>query len=308
MADYSLADLRYFRAAARASSFVRGAEMAHVTPPAMSKAIARLELTLDAQLFVRAKRKVALTDAGRTFLRRAERILAEASEAEAELHGHSGRLSGELRIGAMEVFSVALLPRALAVVARAHPALITRSFEGSPVRIDRWVEQGEVDLGLAIGPVTREGLRSVSLGETPGLVVCGKTHPLFRTPRVTTALLSEHAFVVPTFLGEEGAPPIDQFPAAIDRKVGASIELLQMGIAMVTEGAWLGYFPEISIRAQVRRGELRALPIRGAAPFTLRATFRTRDQERGALRVALDALRGGLSGKPQRRLTPSAAP
>jgi len=132
MVDYSLAHLRYFRAAARAGSFVRGAEVVHVTPPAMSKAIARLELTLDVQLFVRAKRKVALTDAGRSFLRRAERMLVEASEAEAELRGTSGALSGEFRIGAMEVFSVALLPRALAAVAKAHPELLTRSFEGSP--------------------------------------------------------------------------------------------------------------------------------------------------------------------------------
>ena len=302
MADYALSDLRYFRAAARAGSFVRGAEAVHVTPPAMSKAIARLEVNLGVSLFVRAQRRVALTDSGRAFLVRAERILQEASDAEADVRGADGPLTGDLRIGAMEVFSVALLPRALAGITRAHPSLVTRSFEGIPARIDRWVERGEVDLGLAIGAPTREGLSSVSLGSTPGLVVCGKKHPLYRAKRLSLTSLTEHAFVVPSFLGEEGAAPIDQFPASIVRRVGATIELLQMGIALACEGSLLGYFPSISVEALVRKGELRAFPMPHAEPFTLRATFRSGEGERRAIGVTLDALRTALKrGSAPRR-------
>ena len=107
-------------------------------------------------------------------------------------------------------------------------------------------------------------------------------------------MLREHAFVVPGFLGEEGAPPIDQFPGSIVRRVGATIELLQMGIALASESALLGYFPAISVEPLVRRGELRAFPIAGTLPFTLRATFRPGDDDRRAVRVTLDALRAAL--------------
>ena len=154
-----------------------------------------------------------------------------------------------------------------------------------------------MDLGLAIGAPTREGLRSVPLGSTPGVVVCGKTHPLFGARRLTPAMLAQHPFVVPGFLGEEGAVPIDQFPSSIPRRVGATIELLQMGIALAAEGAWLGYFPAISVEPLVRRGELRAFPIAGALPFTLRATFRPADEDRRAMRATLDALESTLRSR-----------
>src|SRR5271170_1911649 len=97
-ADYALADLRYFRAAARSGSFLLAARASHVSPPGMSKAIARLERALGARLFDRTPRKVALTDAGRLFFVRAEAMLAEADAAQSDFAATRGSLSGEIRI------------------------------------------------------------------------------------------------------------------------------------------------------------------------------------------------------------------
>jgi len=105
--------------------------------------------------------------------------------------------------------------------------------------------------------------------------------------------LATYPSVVPRFLGLEQLAPIDQFPdAEWPRRVGATIELLQMGVALAETGAVLGYFPEISVRAQLASGRLlalRGLPAR--APFVLRALWPGGAPMRPAVRALLDAVR-----------------
>ena len=98
-----LNDLRHFRHVALAGSFTRGAKASHVTVPAISKAVRRLETELGRPLLVRTTRHVALTDAGRALLSRADRVLAELDAVRTDLDVDGGRIAGEVRIGAMEV-------------------------------------------------------------------------------------------------------------------------------------------------------------------------------------------------------------
>src|SRR6266704_2614875 len=99
-----LTHLRYFGHVAEALSFGRGARLAHVTPPAISKAIKNLEDEIGAPLFERTTRKVALTDAGRVLLARCRRVLAEVEGIRRDLDEARSTIGGELRIGANEVF------------------------------------------------------------------------------------------------------------------------------------------------------------------------------------------------------------
>src|SRR5687767_12991529 len=109
MVGMELADLRYFVAVATAQSFVGGARRVHVTPPAVSKAVRKLEDELGVSLFVRTTRRVELTGAGAALLERARPLLAGV-EALRDLEAPAAAPRGELRIGAMEVFSIYLLP------------------------------------------------------------------------------------------------------------------------------------------------------------------------------------------------------
>src|SRR6185436_10985365 len=96
--------------------------------------------------------------------------------------------------------------------------------------------------------------------------------------------------IVPRFLGVEHLPVLDQFPdQEWPRAIGGTIELLQMGVRLVEEGAGLGYFPEISVRAQLQSGRLRALRglPRDRAPFVLRALTRSGSPLRPAVRALL---------------------
>lgn len=86
-----------FVAVATAGSFSGGAQALAMSTTHMSRAVARLEQRVQAQLLHRTTRTVRLTDTGRVFLDSCRRIIMERDEAIA-LIDERGEPQGELRI------------------------------------------------------------------------------------------------------------------------------------------------------------------------------------------------------------------
>lgn len=86
-----------FMAVATTSSFTRAAHIIGMSPTHVSRAILALEQRVQSQLFHRTTRTVRLTDTGRVFFERCERLTQERDEAIA-LIGEQGEPQGELRV------------------------------------------------------------------------------------------------------------------------------------------------------------------------------------------------------------------
>ena len=89
-----LRHLRYFVALAEELHFARAAERLNIAPPTLTVQIQEIERTLSARLFVRTKRSVALTAAGKVFLDEARNVLETYDRAES-----IGRRAGRNRTG-----------------------------------------------------------------------------------------------------------------------------------------------------------------------------------------------------------------
>ncbi|HKA34337.1 MAG TPA: LysR substrate-binding domain-containing protein [Candidatus Binatia bacterium] len=94
-----LRHLRYFIAVATELHFGRAAAKLNIAQPPLSQQIRQLEDELGTQLLARTKRRVQLTQPGRTFLREAQAIIAHADDAVAKTRRADRGETGHLSIG-----------------------------------------------------------------------------------------------------------------------------------------------------------------------------------------------------------------
>src|SRR3954467_11527878 len=92
--------LQYFVAVAETRHFTRAADLVHVAQPSLSQQIKALERELGADLFLRARGNISLTDAGEALLPLARRILADADTARHEVQELAQLKRGRVRLGA----------------------------------------------------------------------------------------------------------------------------------------------------------------------------------------------------------------
>jgi DNA-binding transcriptional LysR family regulator len=96
--DLQLGSIELFCLAAEAGSFTAAAQLAGVTPAAVSRSILRLEQRLGSRLFARTTRSIRLTEAGRNFFLQCSQALTQLVEAQQEVMGAQTTPSGLLRI------------------------------------------------------------------------------------------------------------------------------------------------------------------------------------------------------------------
>ena len=288
-----LTELRYFYHVAQERSFSRGAELSFVSPPAISKAIRRLEDELETSLFVRTTRKVSLTDSGEVLLAHCNLLFRQLADMRRDLDEADATIRGELRIATNEVFSIFLLPSALGRIVRAHPGLVPRCFQMGPEQMQHGLMNGELDLGLTVGTESLKGVDSQVIAECPGVLVCGSGHPLYEEGTVTAQDLVDYPSVVPSHWQRDYLTSLDGFPdARMPRRIGATTELTQLGVQLVVEGAYIGYFPEVTIGCQIRHMELKVLEgLPAGRPFRLRALTPKGTKPRASAQLVIDELK-----------------
>ena len=113
--------MRTFAAVAQEGSFTGAARRLNMTTKLASKYVGQLEERLNAQLFNRTTRSVALTDVGRAYLERCRPLLDQFDELEAVVQERQSELAGPIRMTAPTGFGSVNLIGALAPFQKEHP-------------------------------------------------------------------------------------------------------------------------------------------------------------------------------------------
>lgn len=116
-----LEDIQAFMRVVEAGSISAAAERLGIAKSAVSRRLSDLEKHLGVQLLRRTTRRLNLTDTGRSFYDRCQRILADLEEAEAAVSEAHGTLQGRLRVAAPLSFGVRHLGPAIAEFMQRHP-------------------------------------------------------------------------------------------------------------------------------------------------------------------------------------------
>ncbi|MFD7881473.1 LysR family transcriptional regulator [Streptomyces sp. SID2999] len=145
--------LQYFVAVAETRHFTRAAERVHVAQPSLSQQIRALERELGADLFVRARGNIALTDAGEALLPLARRILADADTARHEVQELVQLRRGRVRLGATPSLCTGLLPDVLRAFHDRYPGIQLLVQESGSRDLVRELARGALDLALIVLPL-----------------------------------------------------------------------------------------------------------------------------------------------------------
>jgi len=161
--NLEFSELHAFVALASELHFRRASERLFLSQPALSKKIQRLEEKLKGALFVRSRRRVHLTDAGRSFLPKATKLLQDAEDALRETQAAIEGRAGTLRIG-FGVASVSeILPRTILRFRKLYPGVELQMREmPSPAQVSSLIES-RLDAGILRMPVTDRKLICVPL-------------------------------------------------------------------------------------------------------------------------------------------------
>ena len=188
--------LRYFVTAARLEHFTRAAEANHVSQPSLSQQIANLEREVGAPLFYRQGRSVRLTDAGRTLLQYAERILEEEEAARRAVQEIVGLRRGQLALWTLPTPGQHLLPRHLAAYRKSYPDVEITLRETVPAKaVAEAVAGGKADIGIVHLPYQVEGLEYRELLREELAVVVPISHPLAHSGEVPLSALAAEDFI-----------------------------------------------------------------------------------------------------------------
>ncbi|MEM8689905.1 MAG: LysR family transcriptional regulator [Pseudomonadota bacterium] len=253
--------LQVFTRVAALGSLSGAARALHMSQTMATKHMAALEDRLGIKLLYRTTRQMTLTEAGRSYLEAAERILTDLEEADAAAAQAAVEVRGTLRLNVPVSFGILEIAPCLPELSRLHPALnVDLGLNDRQVNL---LEEGW-DLVIRIGALQDSSLVARKLAPCR-TVVCAAPDYLARhgTPK-TTAELSAHACLGYTLSPAVGANTW-QFGSDRKQRVNISGPLMANNgdalVAAAVAGQGIVYQPAFLVARELKAGTLVALDL-----------------------------------------------
>jgi DNA-binding transcriptional LysR family regulator len=147
-----MTEIRYFLAVCETLNFHRAAERCHVTQPALTRAVQRLEAELGGQLFCRDKGHVVLTEFGRLMRPHVKEVLERRDHARTIARSFLKLEAAPLTLGVMCTIGPVLFVAFLNAFRERHPGVEVTVVESVPARLSELLLSGSLDVALMAQP------------------------------------------------------------------------------------------------------------------------------------------------------------
>jgi DNA-binding transcriptional LysR family regulator len=190
-----LDDLRGFVAVAEYGSFHTAADMLHLSQPALTRRIQKLEGALGVQLIDRQTRQLRLSSVGRDFFFKAKRLLDELDTAVLSIRELADRVSGEVTIGAVPTATYYFLPKVIENFNAQYPNIRIRILDLSANDVLEAVKRGQAEFGINLLGAQEPDLEFEPLLRDPFVFVSRKDHPLASLEQVRWEDIAPYRFI-----------------------------------------------------------------------------------------------------------------
>ncbi len=193
--NFDINDLIAFRAVAELGNFRKAAESIHISQPAFSRRIEKLENALGTQLLERTTRRVNLTSVGREFDKQLRQILDALDVTLLNIRGVAASRMGEVTIACVPSAVNYFVSNVVKDFHQRYPKTRVRIIDDSANHVLIAVAQGEADFGLNFTGSQENDIEFTPIFEEQFVAACHKDHPLAKQKSVRWSDLSEHDYI-----------------------------------------------------------------------------------------------------------------
>ncbi|HCN47388.1 MAG TPA: LysR family transcriptional regulator [Pseudomonas sp.] len=259
--DWNL--LRTFLVIAQEGSISRAAARLHLSQPAVSQALKRLEEQLDSALVVRRGPRITLSKAGEEVMQIAVELYGTISRLGPALDTPAETVTGKIRLLSISRIQSRCYDDFLAQFHNEYPQV---ELEIDVLRSSDVVSallQKTASFGLSLCRTPQPRLEQRVLLEQRYAFFCGKRHRLFGRKNLTLADLQGENFV--SFTSDQIGGNLSPLTVFRDQqgftgRIVASSPSLDEILRLVGAGYGIGCLPEHIVAADVQAGELWRLP------------------------------------------------
>jgi DNA-binding transcriptional LysR family regulator len=286
----------HFLAAIEHGNLRAAAEELHLSQPALTKSLQRLEASLGVRLFERGRFGVVPTMFGTAFARRARLLKAELARARRELSDLKGATAGHATIGSGPTEAADLVPIALDLLSRKSPQATIGVEHGLNEWLMPAVRHGDIEFAVSSVPLVAADpeIEHEILHDDYGFAAARAGHPLTRKKNLRLSDLLGYDWILARRNEIERRSLDDAFLADGLPPPRPSVETTSTTLmkAMISNSDFLTFMPAQLVKWDIRAGRIAKLDIELPGAIRHVGITRRRDAVLSPLAAALqDVLR-----------------
>ena len=263
MKHATLRQLKVFEAVARLLSFSRAAEELHLTQPAVSTQVKKLEDHAGLALFEQFGKKIYLTPAGAELLDISRGIIQQFELAESAMTQFKGVSGGKLNVAVISAGDY-FFPRLLVEFIGRHQGVVLNFAVHNREGLLSQMAANLTDLAIMVRPPVDADMVAEAFAPHPYVIVAPPAHALVGESAIRVERLLREPFIVRERGSDTWQSMQDGFGAHIDRlNIAMQIKSTETIKQAVIAGMGLAFLSRHTIAQELRTGSLKVLDVRG---------------------------------------------
>lgn len=246
--NFDLQQLEAFTAVAERGSFRAAADHIHLSAPALSRRIDKLETILGARLFNRTTRDVELTPLGRVFLERARAALDDLESAMLGITDIAASRSGRVTVACVPSAAIHFLPSVVRTFSERYPLIRIRVVDEAASLVLASVVTGESDFGISFMGSQVPGVAFEAIHTDPFVLAVPRGHALAKRKTVAwPELQTERLIAVARSSGNRQLLDDALAKAGVNPTFSFEVSHIATLLSMVEAGLGLAAVPRLAL-------------------------------------------------------------
>jgi DNA-binding transcriptional LysR family regulator len=255
----------FFVEVARALNFTRASKTSGIPLATLSRRVALMEKRVGVRLFQRTTRRLALTEPGKRYLERCERIVQDAAAAQEALKEAAERLTGRLRLSMPVELGLTLIAPIIDEFARLHPE-ITFEADLTP-RPANFVDEN-IDLSIRLGEISNPSLIARRLGSAARLLYASPSYLSRYGEPQHPRELARHECILQSYMAQPGVWRVVLGKRSFDVNVHGrfSTNNVSMTLKFAEQGHGIAALSPPNVRQSFDSGAMRQILVDWSLP------------------------------------------